>query len=571
MAQHMGESNSSAHHAGPSPAHRRGHRNVAGVGAHQRTNTYAELSQALFQSTHSRAPSGGLPQFPDPYDEGGLDDDGDDPVYDASGHVDVDAAAGRVFWLALLSRVLYLFLFVAMDALFPDYDTSPGLGIDCTGAEQLLPLPGGSPGARGGVPLLSPGLEGLVVWDSVHFVSIAKCGYEFENQHAFFPFVPLAMRLLHNTVLYPFAVVLGSIPAMVLGGLVLSALCFSAAAAVFYRLSVVMTADARLSATAALMFVANPAGAHFSAAYGEAPFTLFSMLGILLTMRSDDPRDHLLAALSFAGATLVRSNGVVNIGYLGWVGLTQMIARRRDAARVAVLGAQTAALCAIAVAPFVLVQAHGYLTYCVDGKLDRPWCQASLPVLYSFVQSHYWENGLFRFWTVGHVPNFITAAPVLLLSLLGIYSWTECSGSRTLTLGLASPDLWRQLPGNTPTHLLRLPRHGQPTTVHSDSVAALLYSDAKEHAGDAPGGDIKVFAPFLDDRMSPFVIHWAFSTAVSLLMMHVEVSTRFLCALPVVYWCAASMVRPWSTGVWAFFLAYCGVGAILFPNFYPWT
>lgn len=139
-----------------------------------------------------------------------------------------NGALTRIVWLSLASRAACLLLFMVthhrrikarrrtapeapalpaavlsrcdcglflgpqcFDVLIADYDTSPELGIACTGPEYIVPVTWG-PGSRGGVPLLSRLLQGLMVWDSVHFVSIAKCGYEFENQGAFFPFVPLA-------------------------------------------------------------------------------------------------------------------------------------------------------------------------------------------------------------------------------------------------------------------------------------------------------------------------------------------------------------------------------------------
>lgn len=38
-------------------------------------------------------------------------------------------------------------------------------------------------------------LSRLAVWDSAFFVRIAQCGYEYEQFHAFFPLLPLLLRL----------------------------------------------------------------------------------------------------------------------------------------------------------------------------------------------------------------------------------------------------------------------------------------------------------------------------------------------------------------------------------------
>lgn len=42
--------------------------------------------------------------------------------------------------------------------------------------------------------------------------------------------------------------------------------------------------------------------------------------------------------------------------------------------------------------PFLAFQAYGYYNMCVGRSHDeiRPWCKARIPLLYSYIQSHYW-------------------------------------------------------------------------------------------------------------------------------------------------------------------------------------
>jgi len=42
--------------------------------------------------------------------------------------------------------------------------------------------------------------------------------------------------------------------------------------------------------------------------------------------------------------------------------------------------------------PFVAFQAYGYYNICHGHTRDevRPWCKGRIPLLYNFIQSHYW-------------------------------------------------------------------------------------------------------------------------------------------------------------------------------------
>lgn len=102
----------------------------------------------------------------------------------------------KVLLLATAVRVLILSAAVIFDVILPDYDSSVSLSTQsCKEAGYLR---AGQSAATADFTATNPQgtLAKLVVWDSVFFVRIAKCGYEYEQFHAFFPLLPLAMRAL---------------------------------------------------------------------------------------------------------------------------------------------------------------------------------------------------------------------------------------------------------------------------------------------------------------------------------------------------------------------------------------
>lgn len=131
-------------------------------------------------------------------------------------------------WVAA-SRLLTTFLMLFFDALLSDHDADAERPHSCSaGAAHVDQVPGTSfflckaiqevfvlhckevafmnsqvirllliAGGLGS--FMRERLEGLIVWDSVYFVGIAKCGYEGDKAHAFFPMLPLSMKLLQGT------------------------------------------------------------------------------------------------------------------------------------------------------------------------------------------------------------------------------------------------------------------------------------------------------------------------------------------------------------------------------------
>ena len=56
-------------------------------------------------------------------------------------------------------------------------------------------------------------------------------------------------------------------------------------------------------------------------------------------------------------------------------------------------------------------------------RVERPWCGSKGGSLYTFVQKEYWNQGLFNYWTLAQIPNFILATPILLTCFLLFYTY----------------------------------------------------------------------------------------------------------------------------------------------------
>lgn len=91
----------------------------------------------------------------------------------------------------------------------------------------------------------------------------------------------------------------------------------------------------------------------------------------------------------------------------------------------------------VVASPFIGHQFYAYKTYCLPDA--RPeWCNTRLPSIYGHVQSKYWNVGFLRYWEVAQIPNFLFAAPALLLIISG--SLRRLSGPISgLTTSKATP------------------------------------------------------------------------------------------------------------------------------------
>ncbi|XP_050115063.1 uncharacterized protein LOC126593182 isoform X3 [Malus sylvestris] len=459
---------------------------------------------------------------------------------------------------AIQSRLLVLTLILLWRTLLSSYDTSAPINPDC-----LSTIP-----AQKNVLFHSLGsaIESSIVWDGVYYVRIAECGYEYEQTYAFFPLLPLCMSFLSRTVLAPLVPVIGQRAVLGLSGYVINNIGFVFGAVYLYRLSVVILKDQEAAVRASLLFCFNPASIFYSSIYSETLFALFSVGGLYHLISGKD----VIAVLWFALSGFSRSNGVLNAGYFCFQTMHQaydaVFLRKRP---FAVVGGALRCICIFV--PFIAFQAYGYNNLCL-GHLPsdmRPWCNARVPLLYNYIQSHYWGVGFLRYFQVKQLPNFLLASPILSLALCSIIHYAKSKPENFFSLGFRAPPEDKDSAAvlfSLTEYSSRSQENRTRKQVNKDGPALL----SEEHKALAKQG-------YLSVAVLPCILHLGVMAATAFFVMHVQVATRFLSFSPPLYWFASYIMKSRGTGkrwgyiVWAYSAAYILLGSLLFPNFYPFT
>lgn len=488
---------------------------------------------------------------------------------------------GIVFRSAIASRLLLLALIILWRSLVSPYDTSASINPNCLSSDHH----------QASVPILFPRIAGIIeesiVWDSVYFVRIAQCGYEYEQSYAFLPLLPLCISFLSQTVFAPLVPLIGYRAVLGLSGYMLNNISYVFAAAYFYRLSVFILKDAEAAMRASLLFCFNPASIFYSSIYSGSFYALLSIGGLCHLMSGSNN----LATLWLALSGSARSNGVLNAGYICFQTMHQVydavFLKRHAYLAVQVLIAG-ALRCIFIFLPFITFQSYGYYNVCLGHFPDeiRPWCKTRLPLLYNYIQSHYWGVGFLNYFQVKQSPNFLLAFPILSLALCSIIHFAKLRSDVFWSLGFqashvdkSSYPLLFNMEADTRSrsvdvleretfkisrgeHTLR--RRGR-TIKGKDNVMLPLDNSSSGKAG------------YLTVIVLPFVLHLGFMSATTFFVMHVQVATRFLSASPSLYWFASYLTvyfkngKRWGYLIWGYCAAYILLGSLLFSNFYPFT
>ena len=419
-------------------------------------------------------------------------------------------------WLiAVVSRLSLLALCLLTSSLFPAYDGSTPLFFtsSCTSAADRLVI--GS---------LSPFLR----WDALHLLTVARDGYELEKQHAFFPLFPHLVSALSRL---PSAVLpLCPSTSLLLTATLLNQLLFFLCIPLLYSLVLRLSCPPRIAFLSTLFFVLSPASVFLLAPYSETLYATLTFAGGLLFASS-----YLLpSCILFALCAATRSNGALHAVFPlcdgANVALSWWQQRRRGGGKPALdlapspdcCRAQWAwqslscRRCGMACRPLLP-------TATLSSQCSRclPTASSLLPsAMYAEVQQRYWGVGLFCYYSAAQLPNFMLAAPVLLLSVI------------TVSSSLLSP-------------------------------ASAVYLPARP-------------------SLCPHILLHSLLLLLSLTVLHVQVATRFMSGLPSLYigmaelwdreerqaggkrWTVRRCLLLWCIG-------YMLIGSALFSLFLPWT
>lgn len=508
----------------------------------------------------------------------------------------------RVFKLAVLSRILLLGLALLWRILGRPYDTSALLNTPCLSTVPSPSPPVNSlqemPGIGG---WLGRQLETSVVWDGVYYIRIAQCGYEYEQNFAFLPVIPLSIRLIGNIVLPRLIPVVGYRATLALSGYLLNNIAFILSAIFFYKVSITVLDDEKLAFRATALFCFNPASVFYGSLYSESLFSFLSFAGLWELLSGSSWR----AACLFGFSSGTRSNGLIHAGFLLFQAMqeayTRLFYKRRLMMAVQIVGV-VALQTAVVVIPFVAFQIYGFSELCHRTKengshISRPWCYSKIPYLYGFVQSHYWNVGFMRYFEVKQLPNFLLALPMLSLAAFSIAAYIKHKPMAFLSLGLCttqaiSPALSsdsnfagthiherrNQLDLNRrPIGILTGTSHLQQRRGLSNSETDRSHTEDKHDKLTNVNQSSFSKGGFFSPLNIPFLLEMAFMAMVAFFIMYVQVATRFLSVCPPIYWFAAHKMNSSPSGhligylVWAIFFIYVSLGSLLFVNFYPFT
>ncbi|KAK9465233.1 hypothetical protein V1512DRAFT_228754 [Lipomyces arxii] len=274
-------------------------------------------------------------------------------------------------------------------------------------------------------------LSRLIVWDTVFFIRIAQRGYLYEQEWAFGWLWHASIRSVGDWIVLPILTLLypgladgeindlgdkvNSVYTYAIASLVVAHICHLLAVVTLYIISKHIQSyldkanktlqpsglGTKFPLIVSLLYIISPGGIFMSAGYSETLFAFLSFIGVLL--REMD--NHVASGACFMLCCGVRGNGIL-WGIIFLNDFYEALVRRqwKKGIRVIIGGS----LIAIG---FLAGQVYAYMRYCPG----REWCSSTVPLIYGYVQSKYWNVGFLKYWRTWQIPNFLFAFPTWFL------------------------------------------------------------------------------------------------------------------------------------------------------------
>ena len=379
-----------------------------------------------------------------------------------------DPIRSKVVTSAVFSRIFIITLSFVSNILIPNHDAGV---FEWTATPPLVDQDGNST-----TTLMDSAfgylLDGLTRWDGQHFLHIVNNRYTYESSLAFFPLFPICVRILSEFIYWCQVDygIFSFFTAIKISAVLLNFTLFIFTALTLYDLTRKVLKDEYLAYKASLLFCVNPASIFFSAAYSESLFAYLSFYTMLRLEKSFKIQMGILLSLSSAA----RSNGLINIFFAFYKSLkicAKEFAIHKQMGKYAELStlitniagdAIVPALLSllIGITPFALHQWYAFTHFCKLTKpvLDysddiieyaslnglklpsdeptSPWCRDIPPLSYNYIQSQYWNVGLFKYYQVRQIPNFMLGLPIILFLLWQGWTFVQHHTSYCVRLGL---------------------------------------------------------------------------------------------------------------------------------------
>jgi phosphatidylinositol glycan class V len=245
---------------------------------------------------------------------------------------------------------------------------------------------------------------------------------------------------------------------------------------------------------------------------------------------------------------------------------------------------------ALTILPVIIHDLRGYDFHCnyeilQNNEQQRPdWCMwleseeyNDRFSLYGHVQRKYWNVGFLHYYEWKQIPNFLLAAPILIISIKGIRNWIYNSWKSYLDRKVNDiNDCNHQHRFLFIIHLIAWPLFAL------DRMQLPTNGDGMGKS--TKGNESSTNEKYLGSHMLPYYAILAGFVIVGLTIAHVQISTRLICSsCPAFYWYASRMVlcrnntdgktnnMLRSNAMILYFSLYNLLGVLLHVNWLPWT